>query len=211
MADADMRRLLDIARADVQQLGLDLVHEQIDDMRRAGGSERAEPVGEAAAGETEFRAERERAHDIETAYEVTEAVLRSLFGALYEQNVLLEGTILKASMVVAGKDCAEQPDVQEVAESTLMCLKSTVPAILPGVVFLSGGQDDEHATAHLDAMNRLGPNPWTLSFSYGRAMQQAALALWAKDMAGNVRKAQDLVLARARANGLAALGQWQGG
>ncbi|WP_372015648.1 class I fructose-bisphosphate aldolase [Pseudoxanthomonas sp. 10H] len=151
------------------------------------------------------------AHDIETAYEVTEAVLRSLFGALYEQNVLLEGTILKASMVVAGKDCAEQPDVQEVAESTLMCLKSTVPAILPGVVFLSGGQDDEHATAHLDAMNRLGPNPWTLSFSYGRAMQQAALALWAKDMAGNVRKAQDLVLARARANGLAALGQWQGG
>ena len=114
-------------------------------------------------------------------------------------------------MVVAGKDCAEQPDVQEVAESTLMCLKSTVPAILPGVVFLSGGQDDEHATAHLDAMNRLGPNPWTLSFSYGRAMQQAALALWAKDPGGNVRKAQDVVLARARANGLAALGQWHGG
>ncbi|KAF1698532.1 fructose-bisphosphate aldolase class I [Pseudoxanthomonas jiangsuensis] len=149
-------------------------------------------------------------HDIETAYEVTEAVLRSLFGALYEQNVLLEGTILKSSMVVSGKDCEEQAGIQEVAESTLMCLKSTVPAILPGVVFLSGGQEDEDATAHLDAMNRLGPNPWALSFSYGRAMQQAALKLWAKDMAGNAKKARDAVYARARANGQAALGQWQG-
>ena len=149
-------------------------------------------------------------HDIETCYEVTEAVLRSLFAALYEQNVLLEGTILKASMVIAGKDCPEQADVQEVAESTLMCLKSTVPAILPGIVFLSGGQGDEAATAHLDAMNRLGPNPWPLSFSYGRAMQQAALTLWAKDVSGNLKKAQDTVLARARDNGLAALGQWQG-
>jgi len=149
-------------------------------------------------------------HDIETCYEVTEAVLRSLFGSLYDQNVLLEGTILKASMVVSGKDCPEQADVQEVAESTLMCLKTTVPAILPGIVFLSGGQPDEAATAHLDAMNRLGPNPWTLSFSYGRAMQQAALQLWARDMKNNVRKAQDAVYARARANGQAALGNWQG-
>ena len=149
-------------------------------------------------------------HDIETAYEVTEAVLRALFGALYEQNVLLEGTFLKSSMVVSGRDCEEQADIEEVAESTLMCLKSTVPAILPGVVFLSGGQEDERATAHLDAMNRLGPNPWVLSFSYGRAMQQAALKLWAGDMAGNARKAQDAVLARARANGQAALGAWSG-
>ena len=149
-------------------------------------------------------------HDIETCYEVTEAVLRSLFAALYEQNVLLEGTILKASMVVSGKDCDEQASVEEVAESTLMCLKSTVPAILPGIVFLSGGQEDEDATAHLDAMNRLGPNPWTLSFSYGRAMQQAALKLWAKDMDANFRKAQDTVFARARDNSRAALGQWQG-
>ena len=149
-------------------------------------------------------------HDIETCYEVTEAVLRSVFGSLYDQNVLLEGTILKASMVLPGKDCEERADVQEVAESTLMCLKSTVPAILPGIVFLSGGQGDEDATAHLDAMNRLGPNPWPLSFSYGRAMQQAALALWAKDMAGNYRKAQETVYARARDNGLAALGQWKG-
>jgi len=149
-------------------------------------------------------------HDIETCYEVTEAVLRSLFAALYEQNVLLEGTILKASMVVSGKDCPEQADVQEVAESTLMCLKSTVPAILPGIVFLSGGQSDEAATAHLDAMNRLGPNPWPLSFSYGRAMQQAALKLWAQDMQGNFGKAQEIVHARARDNGLAALGKWEG-
>jgi len=149
-------------------------------------------------------------HDIETCYEVTEAVLRSLFAALYEQNVLLEGTILKASMVISGKDCPEQADVQEVAESTLMCLKSTVPAILPGIVFLSGGQSDEAATAHLDAMNRLGPNPWPLSFSYGRAMQQTALKLWAQDMQGNWRKAQETVYARARDNGLAALGRWEG-
>ena len=147
-------------------------------------------------------------HDIETCYEVTEVVLRSLFDALYNQNVMLEGTILKASMVVPGKDCAEQASVEEVAESTLMCLKSAVPAILPGIVFLSGGQSDEAATAHLDAMNRMGPNPWPLSFSYGRAMQQAALKLWSQDMAGNFAKAQRTVYERARDNGLAALGQW---
>ena len=149
-------------------------------------------------------------HDIETCYEVTEVVLRSLFDALYNQNVMLEGTILKASMVVPGRDCPEQASVEEVAESTLMCLKSAVPAILPGIVFLSGGQSDEAATAHLDAMNRLGPNPWPLSFSYGRAMQQAALKLWAQDMTGNFAKAQQTVYDRARANGLAALGQWEG-
>jgi fructose-bisphosphate aldolase class I len=89
-----------------------------------------------------------------------------------------------------------------------MCLKSAVPAILPGIVFLSGGQSDEDATAHLDAMNRMGPNPWPLSFSYGRAMQQAALKLWAQDMVGNYAKAQQTVFERAKANGLAALGQW---
>ena len=147
-------------------------------------------------------------HDIETCYEVTEVVLRSLFDALYNQSVMLEGTILKASMVIPGKGCDEQASVEEVAESTLMCLKSAVPAILPGIVFLSGGQDDESATAHLDAMNRMGPNPWPLSFSYGRAMQQAALKSWSQDMAGNYAKAQQTVFERAKANGLAALGQW---
>ena len=149
-------------------------------------------------------------HSIETCYEVTEVTLRALFDALYQQNVMLEGTILKASMVVSGKDCEEQASVEEVAESTLMCLKSAVPAILPGIVFLSGGQSDEAATAHLDAMNKLGPNPWPLSFSYGRAMQSAALKIWSQDLVANVVKAQDTVFARARDNGLAALGQWGG-
>ena len=148
-------------------------------------------------------------HDIGTCYEVTEVVLRSLFDALYQHNVMLEGTILKASMVVPGKDSGEKASVEEVAESTLMCLKTTVPAILPGIVFLSGGQSDEDATAHLDAMNRMGPNPWPLSFSYGRAMQSAALKIWAQDTANNVAKAQAMVYERAKDNGLAALGQWK--
>ena len=149
-------------------------------------------------------------HDIETCYEVTEVTLRSLFDALYQQNVMLEGTILKASMVISGTGCAEQASVDEVAESTLICLKSTVPAILPGIVFLSGGQNDEDATAHLNAMNQLGPNPWPLSFSYGRAMQSAALKIWSQDLVNNVAKAQETVFARARDNGLAALGQFKG-
>ena len=150
-------------------------------------------------------------HDIDVCYEVTEATLRSLFAALYEHNVVIEGTILKASMVISGKDCPEQAGVEEVADATLRCLKATVPALLPGIVFLSGGQSDEAATAHLNAMNQLGAKPWPLSFSYGRAMQQAALSLWSKDTAGNFAKAQDTVYARAKANGLAALGQWQKG
>ena len=148
-------------------------------------------------------------HDIQTCYEVTEVVLRSLFDALYNHNVMLEGTILKASMVVPGKDSGERASVQDVAENTLMCLKTAVPAILPGIVFLSGGQSDEDATAHLDAMNRLGPNPWPLSFSYGRAMQSAALKIWSQDLVNNIAKAQETVFARARDNGLAALGQWK--
>jgi fructose-bisphosphate aldolase class I len=148
-------------------------------------------------------------HDIETCYEVTEATLRSLFAALYEHNVMLEGTILKASMVLSGKDCPDQADTEEVAESTILCLKSAVPAVLPGIVFLSGGQSDADATAHLNEMNRLGPHPWPLSFSYGRAMQQAALHLWAQDMQGNFAAAQKVVVERARDNGLAALGQWK--
>ncbi|MCC6595878.1 MAG: fructose-bisphosphate aldolase class I, partial [Rhodanobacteraceae bacterium] len=148
-------------------------------------------------------------HDIDVCYEVTEATLRSLFGALYEHNVLLEGTILKASMVVSGKDCPDQAEVEEVAEMTIRCLKAAVPANLPGIVFLSGGQSDEQATAHLNAMNQMGPHPWPLSFSYGRAMQSAALKLWAKDMQANFAQAQGTVFARARDNGLAALGQWK--
>ncbi|MDQ3205060.1 MAG: fructose-bisphosphate aldolase class I [Pseudomonadota bacterium] len=149
-------------------------------------------------------------HDIETCFEVTEVTLRSLFGALYEHSVMLEGTILKASMVLPGSNSGERASVDEVAMSTLQVLKSTVPATLPGIVFLSGGQSDEDATAHLDAMNRMGSKPWPLSFSYGRAMQSAALEIWSKDLAGNIGTAQQTVFARARDNGMAALGQWQG-
>jgi len=148
-------------------------------------------------------------HDLDVSYEVTEATLRSLFGALYEQNVLLEGTILKASMVISGADCPDQADVDDVAEATVRCLKASVPASLPGIVFLSGGQSDEQATAHLNAMNQMGPHPWPLSFSYGRAMQTAALTLWGKDMQANFADAQKTVAQRARQNGLAALGQWK--
>ncbi|MDQ3268641.1 MAG: fructose-bisphosphate aldolase class I [Pseudomonadota bacterium] len=148
-------------------------------------------------------------HDIDTCYEVTEVTLRSLFGSLYEHSVMLEGTILKASMVLPGSNSGEKASVGEVAAATVQVLKSSVPATLPGIVFLSGGQADEEATAHLDAINRMGPHPWPLSFSYGRAMQSAALELWSKDIVTNVAQAQQTVFARARDNGLAAMGQWK--
>lgn len=146
-------------------------------------------------------------HDIGTCYDVTEATLRAVFEALYQHNVLLEGVILKASMVLPGKDCPDKASPEEVAAMTLRCLKASVPAALPGIVFLSGGQSDEDATRHLDLMNRMGPHPWPLSFSYGRAMQQAALKLWAKDPVGAYAEAQATVARRARENGLAALGR----
>lgn len=148
-------------------------------------------------------------HDIDECFQVTEVMLRSLFASLVEHNVVLEGTILKASMVVPGTSSGEKVSVEEVAAATLQCLKSTVPAILPGIVFLSGGQSDEDATAHLNAMNQMGPNPWPLSFSYGRAMQAAALKLWSQDLVNNFAAAQQTVYARAKDNGLAALGQWK--
>lgn len=148
-------------------------------------------------------------HDIEDCYVVTEKVLRALFNALYDHQVMLEGTILKASMVIAGKDYSQESDVEEVADFTVQCLKSTVPATLPGIVFLSGGQSDEAATAHLNEMNKTENLPWPLSFSYGRAMQSAALAIWAKDIKANVAEAQKTVYARAKENGLAAKGEWK--
>ncbi len=150
-------------------------------------------------------------HDIDVCYDVTESTLRSLYDEMYSQNVMLEGTILKASMVISGKDNDDRADIDEVAEMTLRCLKSTVPATVPGIVFLSGGQSDEDATAHLNAMNKLGNKPWPLSFSYGRAMQSAALQLWSKDLVKNYAQAQAVVYARAKENGLAALGKWKKG
>jgi fructose-bisphosphate aldolase class I len=140
---------------------------------------------------------------------VTEKVLRSLFNALYQHNVMLEGTILKASMVIPGKDCPDQATAEIVADYTVQCLKSAVPAALPGIVFLSGGQSDEDATAHLNEMNKQENLPWPLSFSYGRAMQSAALKIWGQDIVNNVAKAQETVHARARDNGLAAMGEWK--
>ncbi|NND45245.1 MAG: fructose-bisphosphate aldolase class I [Xanthomonadales bacterium] len=151
------------------------------------------------------------AHSIDECYEVTEATLRSLFSQLYEQNVLLEGAILKASMVISGADAADRAGVEEVAGATVQCLLNAVPAALAGVVFLSGGQGDEEATAHLDAMNRLGQFPWPLSFSYGRALQAAALETWGEDTSANVAAAQRKLAHRARMNGLAAMGQYEAG
>ncbi len=147
-------------------------------------------------------------HSLDECFEVTEATLRSLFHHLYEHNVLLEGTILKASMVVSGDRAANRASVQEVAEATVQCLLNSVPASLAGVVFLSGGQSDEEATAHLDAMNRLGQFPWPLSFSYGRALQAPSLKVWGENISANVAAAQKLLAHRARMNGLAAMGQY---
>lgn len=149
------------------------------------------------------------AHTLDECYEVTEATLRTLYNQMYEQNVLLEGSILKASMVVSGSDCSQRADVEEVARSTVECLLNTVPAAVAGVVFLSGGQGNEEATAHLDAMNRLGDFPWPLSFSYGRALQAPALALWGEDIENNIAAAQQVLAHRARMNGLAATGQYE--
>jgi fructose-bisphosphate aldolase class I len=148
-------------------------------------------------------------HSLDECYEVTEATQRSLFNHLYEHNVLLEGAILKASMVISGSEARERAGVKEVARATVQCLLNAVPAALAGVVFLSGGQGDEEATAHLDAMNRLGSFPWPLSFSYGRALQAPALASWGEDPAGNVAAAQARLAHRARMNGLACQGRYE--
>jgi fructose-bisphosphate aldolase class I len=147
-------------------------------------------------------------HDIDDCFVVTEKVLRALFNALYLQNVMLEGTILKASMVIQGTNCPDKASIEDVADYTVQCLKSAVPAALPGIVFLSGGQSDDDATAHLNEMNKVENLPWPLSFSYGRAMQSAALKIWGKDTVANVAAAQETVYARAKDNGLAAMGEW---
>jgi fructose-bisphosphate aldolase, class I len=147
-------------------------------------------------------------HTAERSEAVHEETLELLFHELQQQGVSLEHVILKASMVVSGKENARQAPVQEVAERTLRVLRRTVPAALPGVVFLSGGQTDENATAHLDAMNRMGPQPWPLTFSYSRALQAVALKAWS-GKAANVAAAQKAFFHRAKMNGLAAKGQWK--
>jgi fructose-bisphosphate aldolase class I len=146
-------------------------------------------------------------HPIDRSEIVTGAVLRTVFAELLNQRVLLEGIILKPNMVLAGYGCAQQAGVEEVAERTLTMLCRVVPAAVPGVAFLSGGQSDELASAHLNAMNALGEVPWELSFSYGRALQAEPLRIWAGREA-NARDAQLAFAHRARCNGEARLGRY---
>jgi len=148
------------------------------------------------------------AHDIDTCSTITEWVLRTVYNELYEARVPLEGTVLKPNMVIAGKKSAKRASVEEVAEKTVKVLKATVPASVPGIAFLSGGQSDEEATAHLDAINRIGDLPWHVTFSYGRALQAAPQKAWS-GKADNVAAAQRAFAHRARMNGLAARGEWK--
>src|SRR5215468_8686442 len=147
-------------------------------------------------------------NDIDRCYEVTQRVLKETFQELYHNRVALEGMVLKPNMAVAGKKSAKRADVEEVAEKTVRLLKTCVPAAVPGIAFLSGGQSDEEATAHLDAMNRIGDLPWKLTFSYGRALQHAPQKAWS-GRAENVAAAQRAFSHRAQMNGLATLGQWK--
>ena len=146
-------------------------------------------------------------HDIDTCYDVTEWVLKETFSELYKAEVALEGMVLKPNMAIAGKKSAKKASIQEVAEKTVKMLKNCVPPAVPGIAFLSGGQSDEEATAHLDAMNKLGPLPWKLTFSYGRALQAAPQKAWSGKRE-NVPAAQKAFAHRARMNGLASLGKW---
>jgi fructose-bisphosphate aldolase class I len=147
-------------------------------------------------------------HDIETCEKVTRWALTQVFWELFNAGVSLEGMILKPNMVIAGMKSPAQAGVEEVAERTVKLLKRCVPAAVPGIAFLSGGQSDEQATAHLDAMNRFGGLPWPLTFSYGRALQAAPQKAWG-GKAENVAAAQRAFAHRARMNSLAAMGQWQ--
>ena len=147
------------------------------------------------------------AHDIDACEAVTEWVLKEVYQQLYYARVPLEKTVLKPNMVIAGKKCPRQASRQEVAERTVKVLRRCVPPAVPGVAFLSGGQSDEDATAHLSLMNRLGPLPWKLSFSYGRALQAAALKAWS-GKPENVAAGQRAFAHRARMNGAATLGKW---
>jgi fructose-bisphosphate aldolase class I len=146
-------------------------------------------------------------HTIERCQEVTEQTLKITFDELFQQRVAFEGMILKPSMVVPGKDCPRRASAQEVAERTLRCLKRTVPAAVPGIAFLSGGQTPEEATEHLNAMNSMGPHPWEVTFSYARALQDPALKAW-KGEASNVANAQKIFYHRVKCNGAARFGKY---
>ncbi len=146
-------------------------------------------------------------HPIERCAEVTEATLVSVYVNLHAHRVRLEGTLLKPNMVLSGKDCPQQAGVEQVAASTVRVLRRSVPSAVPGIVFLSGGQSAETATAHLNAMNAMGSHPWELSFSYGRAFQGPALEAW-RGQFSNVAAAQKIFYHRAKCNGAARLGKY---
>jgi fructose-bisphosphate aldolase class I len=147
-------------------------------------------------------------HDIDRCYSASEWALKATFEELYYNRVALEGIVLKPNMAIPGKKSSRKASVEEVAEKTVRLLKACVPGAVPGIAFLSGGQSDEEATAHLDAMNKLGPLPWKLTFSYGRALQAAPQKAWG-GKSENVAAAQRAFAHRARMNSLAALGQWK--
>ena len=147
-------------------------------------------------------------HDIDRCMMITEWMLKETFQELYYNRVALEGIVLKPNMAIAGKKSAKRASVDEVAEKTVKMLRNCVPGAVPGIAFLSGGQSDEEATAHLDAMNKIGNLPWRLTFSYGRALQHAPQKAWS-GRSENVAAAQRVFSHRARMNGLASLGQWK--
>jgi len=151
-------------------------------------------------------------HDIDRCYEVTHATLTALYTALYEARVVLEGTILKPNMVIAGKKSPKQAGTEEIAEKTVRCFRQTVPAAVPGIVFLSGGQSEVEATENLNTMNAAyrGQMPWSLSFSYGRALQAGALKAWG-GKPENTDAGSAAFAHRARMNGLAQKGEWNKG
>ena len=146
-------------------------------------------------------------HTIEESYQLTTETLYTVFYELASQGVELEGMVLKPNMVLSGYDCSEQASIQEVAEMTLDCFFNTVPAAVPGIAFLSGGQSDELATAHLNAMNQIDGTPWNLTFSFGRALQVPALKAWS-GKADNIPTAQEELMKRANFNGLATKGEY---
>ena len=147
-------------------------------------------------------------HSIERCYEVTEFALKTLYRELFDQGVILEGTILKPNMVISGTKNADRASAEEVADMTVQCLANCVPAAVPGIAFLSGGQTDEEATEHLSIMNEAYDLPWPLTFSYGRALQAAPLTAW-DGKASNYAAAQTAFNHRARMNGLASLGEYK--
>lgn len=146
-------------------------------------------------------------HTIERCEQVTQKTQHLVFNALCDQRIVLENMLLKPNMVISGKDCPQQADAREVARATVRCLRRTVPAAVPGIVFLSGGQNDVEATQNLNAVNQLGPHPWHVSFSYGRALQDAAQKAWSGDPA-KVADAQKALLRRARSNSVAQTGNY---